>query len=98
NALARRPKNMGNLSATWRWPADVSTTLALRYVGKTFNTDANTTGTKRYALTDLRAAWPINEHIEVFGRIENLFDIHYQPILNYGAAGRGGFAGVRARS
>jgi vitamin B12 transporter len=95
--LTRRPKNMGNLSAAYRWPVGLTTTVAVRYVGKTYNNDANTQVVKDYTLVDLRAAYPINETLEVFGRVENAFDKDYQTILNYGTPGRGAFVGLRAR-
>ena len=75
----------------------LSTTVAVRYVGKTYNNDTNTQVVKDYTLVDLRAAYPINETLEVFGRVENAFDKDYQTILNYGAPGRGAFMGLRAR-
>jgi len=95
--LTRRPKNMGNLSVGYRWPVGLTTTVAARYVGKTYNNDANTQVVKDYTLVDLRAAYEINKTYEVFGRVENLFDKDYQTILNYGTAGRGAFVGLRAR-
>ena len=95
--LTRRPKNMGNLSVGYRWPVGLTTTVAARYVGKTFNNDTNTQVVKGYTLVDLRASYPINETLEVFGRVENAFDKDYQTILNYGTPGRGTFVGLRAR-
>lgn len=95
--LTRRPKNMANLSIGYRWPVGLTTTVAARYVGKTFNNDLNTQVVKGYTLVDLRAAYAINKTYEVFGRVENAFDKDYQTILNYGAPGRGAFLGLRAR-
>jgi len=95
--LTRRPKNMWNASAAYRWPVGLSTSAAIRHVGKTFNNDANTVVVKAYTVVDVRASYPLTDQIEVFGRVENLFDKDYETILNYGAAGRGAFAGVRAR-
>ncbi len=95
--LTRRPKNLGNLAVGYRWPVGLTTTVAARHVGKTFNNDANTVVVKSYTLVDLRASYPINETYEVFGRVENAFDKDYQTILNYGAPGRGAFLGLRAR-
>jgi vitamin B12 transporter len=97
NQLTRRPKNMGNLAVAYRWPVGLTTTVAARYVGKTYNNDANTVVVKGYTLVDLRAAYTINETYEVFGRVENAFDKDYQTILNYGTPGRGAFVGLRAR-
>lgn len=95
--LTRRPKNMGNLSATYVWPVKLSTTVAVRYVGKTYNNDANTQVVKDYTLVDLRASYPLKAGLELFGRVENAFDKDYQTILNYGTPGRGAFVGLRAR-
>nr|WP_295110153.1 TonB-dependent receptor [uncultured Caulobacter sp.] len=95
--LTRRPKNMGNLSVGYRWPVGLTTTVAARYVGKTFNNDTNTQVVKGYTLVDFRAAYAINDTYEVFGRVENAFDKDYQTILNYGTPGRGAFVGLRAR-
>jgi vitamin B12 transporter len=39
----------------------------------------------------------LNEHIEVFGRVENLFDDRAEPVAGYGAPGRAFYAGVAAR-
>lgn len=95
--LTRRPKTMGNLSVGYRWPVGLTTTVAARYVGKTYNNDLNTQVVKAYTLVDLRAAYSINATYEVFGRVENAFDKDYQTILNYGTPGRGAFLGLRAR-
>jgi vitamin B12 transporter len=95
--LTRRPKNMGNLSVTYRWPVKLSTTVAVRYVGKTYNNDTNTQVVADYTTVDLRASYPISESLEVFGRVENAFNKDYQTILNYGTPGRGAFVGLRAR-
>ncbi len=95
--LTRRPEHSGNLQAEYRWPGGLSTAAAVRYVGETFNDDANTVTLPDYTLVDLRAAYPLREGLEVYGRVENLFDEDYQTILNYGAAGRGAFVGLRAR-
>ncbi|WP_421737834.1 TonB-dependent receptor plug domain-containing protein [Caulobacter sp.] len=95
--LTRRAKDLANLSASYRWPVGLSTTVAARYVGKTFNNDANTVAVSGYTLVDLRASYPINETLEFYGRVENAFDEHYQTILGYGTPGRGAFIGVRAK-
>lgn len=95
--LTRRPKHLANISATHRWPVGLRTTVAARHVGKTFNNEANTVVVQAYTLVDLRASYPINERLEIYGRLENAFDESYQTILNYGVPGRGAFLGLRAR-
>lgn len=95
--LARRPKNAVNISADYDWPWDVSTGVALRYVGKTFDNAANSFVLPDYTVVDLRASWGVTENIELYGRIENLFDEVYSTTRNYSSPRRGGFAGVRAK-
>ncbi|ALL13439.1 TonB-dependent receptor plug domain-containing protein [Caulobacter henricii] len=95
--LTRRPKNLANISATYRWPVGLRTTVAARHVGKTYNNEANTVVVQGYTLVDLRASYPINDRLEVYGRLENAFDEAYQTILNYGTPGRGAFLGLRAK-
>ena len=95
--LARRPKHTANAALTYNWPMDVSTAVAVRYVGKAFDNAANSFVLQNYTLVDLRAAWQVMETVEVYGRIENLFDKDYVTTHNYGSLGRSVFAGVRAR-
>ena len=39
----------------------------------------------------------LTDQIEVYGRVENLFEQTYQTTLGYGTLGRGAYVGVRAR-
>ena len=70
---------MANLSATYRWPVGLTTTVAARHVGKTYNNDANTQVVASYTTVDLRAAYPLKDGLEVFGRVENAFDKATRP-------------------
>lgn len=93
--LARRPKNTANLDAGYQWPIKLRTDVAVRYAGDSFDDDAHTIPLKAYTLVDLRAAYPLFEGVELYGRIENLADQHYETIYQYGTAGRAAYAGVR---
>ncbi|PQZ75800.1 MULTISPECIES: TonB-dependent siderophore receptor [unclassified Brevundimonas] len=95
--LTRRPEHMANLAADYAFAFGLKTSVAVRYVGETFNNDANTVVVGEYTLVDIRASYPINDNLEVYGRVENAFDEQYQTVLNYGTAGRGVFGGVRIR-
>lgn len=50
-----------------------------------------------FVLVNLRANYAINEHFEVFTRIENLIDENYQDNFGFGTAPLSAFGGVRAR-
>ncbi|OYW94641.1 MAG: TonB-dependent receptor [Caulobacterales bacterium 32-67-6] len=95
--LARRPEHQGYMSLTHVWADGPSATLAVRYVGEAFDDAANRNRLEARALLDLRAAWPVSETFEVYGRVENLFDDQDPSTRGYGEVGRFGALGVRAR-
>jgi vitamin B12 transporter len=97
NLLARRPKHAANLEATYAFENRAVIGVAFHHVGKSFDDAANRFPLKAYTLLDLRAAWPVTETIEVYGRIENAWDDDYETVRNYGSPGRAAYVGVRGR-
>ncbi len=95
--LVRRPEETANLSATYVWPFRLSTTVAVQYAGESFNNASNSQRLEPYTLVDLRASYPVNDTVELYGRVENVGDEKYETTRDYGTAGRGTFVGVRAR-
>ncbi len=94
--LARRPQEMANVAASYTFPFALKTGVAVRYAGRSFENAANTTRLKSYTLVDLRASYPLPHGLEVYARVENLFDKPYETAFRYGTPGRAGYAGVRA--
>lgn len=50
-----------------------------------------------YTLVNLNVVYDLTNELEVFARVENLFDEDYQEIIGYATPGRAAFAGVRYR-
>jgi vitamin B12 transporter len=50
-----------------------------------------------YVVTGLRAAVPISDRLEFYGRVDNLFDTKYEVVRTYNAYGRNAHVGVRAK-
>jgi vitamin B12 transporter len=50
-----------------------------------------------YVLATATASYAVTKQIEVFGRIENLFDQRYQEVFSYNTMGLGAYAGLRVR-
>jgi vitamin B12 transporter len=48
------------------------------------------------AVANVFASHRLNDALELYGRIENLFDARYEPVFGYGAPGRAIYGGVRA--
>ena len=95
-ALARRPVHTANVSATYVWDIPLTTGIGLRYAGNAFDDAANRNVLGHYTLVDLRASWAINDTFDLYGRLENTFDVKYATTRNYGTMGRGVYGGVRA--
>jgi vitamin B12 transporter len=98
NDLARRPRHALTLAGDWATPlGGLALGADLRLVSDSYDDAGNFTRLDGYALTTVRAALPLGQRFELFGRVENLFDVTYQTAAGYGTAGRSAFGGVRAR-
>ncbi|MEM1105558.1 MAG: TonB-dependent receptor [Pseudomonadota bacterium] len=94
-ALSRLPEHSGDLTLAIDPPGPASGAVLVRYNGE----EPNTNGTTLDAWTrvDLSGSYDLNDQVELFGRIENLFDEDYQQILGYGTPDLSGYLGVRLR-
>lgn len=95
--LELRPQHVGYASVDWDSPFGLKLGADLRLAGDSFDNAANTVRLDGYAVASLRAALPVTEGVELYGRVENLFDASYVTVAGYSTFGRAGYAGVRAR-
>lgn len=95
--LPRRAKDAVSVSADYDWSFGLSTGATVTMVGDSFNDAANTQRIDGYARLDLRASLPINEHLEIYGRIDNVTDEEYATVYGYSTYGRSAYGGVRVR-
>ncbi|WP_296676359.1 TonB-dependent siderophore receptor [Novosphingobium sp.] len=96
--LARRPRHALTASLDWNTPlAGLVLGADMRLVGDSFDDAANAVPLDGYALATVRASLPVGQHIELFGRIENVTDARYQVAAGYGTYGRSAYAGARLR-
>lgn len=49
-----------------------------------------------YVLVNVGGSFKVNETVEFYGRIENLFDEDYEEIFGFNTQGRTAFAGIKA--
>jgi vitamin B12 transporter len=100
--LELRPQHSASLTADWTSPVGLTLGGTLTVVGDSFNDRANLVRIDGYTLVDLRASYPITETVELYGRVENLFDADYTIVRTstgdaFNTYGRSAHAGVRAR-
>lgn len=95
NRLARRPVDSAGISADWETPLGLRIGTTVSLIGDSFDDNGNFTRLDGFVLTGVRAAMPVDEKIELFGRVDNLFDVDYENAAGFGSLGRAGYAGVR---
>jgi vitamin B12 transporter len=101
----RRAKDIASANLTWAPAGQPFTgTLTVRYNGKQGDeafTDPSFTpvlvNLKAFTLVNLNATWKLNQTVELYGRIENLFDQGYQEVFSFQGAGHAAYGGVRLR-
>lgn len=95
--LPRRPRHAATFYADYESGHGLSLGADLRLVSESYDDAANRVRLGGYELLDLRAAFEIADGLELFGRVENVFDADYQTAAGYASPGRGVFVGVRGR-
>ena len=105
NTLTR---DLSNALRLPRWPVDqwsallsyqpidvLVVTLAARYVGSRFNDIQNRQSQRAFDVWSLAASYDATKRIQLYTRVENLFDEKYEEILNAGTAGRSIYVGMK---
>ncbi|MCX8048300.1 MAG: TonB-dependent receptor [Methylohalobius sp.] len=98
--LLRRPSHKGSFDADFKLWEGAHLHLNVLAVGTRDDLDFNAFPPERvhlasYALVNLAASYRINQHLEVFGRLDNLLDKRYQEGFGFAASRIAGFGGVR---
>ena len=96
--LPRRPHDVVSAGLDWESPlAGLKLGADLRLAGGSYDDRGNFTRLDGYGLLTLRASLPLSDRFELYGRVENVTDSHYQSVADYGTYGRSAFAGIRAK-
>jgi vitamin B12 transporter len=98
--LLRRPGNKTGVSAIWQPTKDLTLSTTALWVSGWFDFDRfgfapapfKTAG---YTIVNLAANYAVDQHVTVFGRIDNLFNEHYQLPIGFERPGLGAYAGIR---
>lgn len=95
--LQRRPQHTASATLSYSLANGATLAAAVRYAGDSFDDRFESRRLKSYALVDLRGSYPINPHLELYGRVENIADERYETVYQYGTLGRATYGGVRLR-
>lgn len=99
--LPRRTKSNMTASLDKRWDVNGHGGLRLgaelRVGGARWDDAAQTYYVEGNTVVNLRGSFAVTQNVEVFARMENLFDEHYEVVRTYGTPGRSAYAGVRVK-
>ena len=98
--LQRRPKDKISVSAVWQPTDQLTLTATALWVSGWYDFDRfglvfPAFLTPSYRIFNLAANYTLNENVTLFGRIDNLFNEHFQNPIGFERPGFGAFAGIR---
>ncbi|MCJ2183405.1 TonB-dependent receptor [Novosphingobium sp. 1949] len=97
--LARRTKNNLTASLDRRFAVNAYGGLKLgaelRVGGARWDDSDNTLYVPGHTVVNLRGSYAVRKGVEVYARLQNAFDEHYEIVRTYGTPGRSAFAGLR---
>ena len=96
--LLRRPKNKASLAANWQATDQLKLTATWLYVSGWVDISRDNltpSFAPPYQVVNLAANYAASEHVTYFGRLDNLFNEHYQVPIGFLRPGFGIFGGVR---
>jgi vitamin B12 transporter len=99
--LLRRPKHKASLNAAWQATSAFSLNATVLTVSSWFDGNRDFSIPRQsapgYTVVNLAASFTIDKHLAVFGRVDNLFDRHFQNPVGFLQPALGAFAGIRAQ-
>jgi len=95
--LARTPEAQGSLRVDFGTTESLYLGAQLVYVGEQFNRSRERDPLDSWVRVDLDGTWQASDALQLFARVENLFDEDYEVVQNAGVAGRSGYLGLRYR-
>ena len=101
--LPRRPRNQASLNLNYRaFDNRADFNLAVRYSGSATDLayDSETFASfpvtlDSFTVVNLAARYRVDDHWQVFGRVDNLFNEQYEEVFGYAGVERGVYVGAR---
>lgn len=98
--LLRRARNKAKIRGTYKPIDKMRVSLELLGQGKRADNDFSAFPTARtdlagYVTCNVGISYEVQENVELYARLENIFDKNYQEVLGYGTSGAAAYGGVR---
>jgi vitamin B12 transporter len=99
-SLLRRPKIKASFEVNYKFNDKANVNGEIIYVGERDDKDFSQYPVQRvklkaYSIVNLAGSYRIFEFLQIYGRLENLFDTDYEEVLGYATPGLSGYAGLK---
>ena len=95
NRLVNRPRYQSTLYATYLPMKQLAVNVNGSYIGS--RKDFSTEETGKYFVANTKVTYHASKDLDVYFKVNNLFDRYYQTVYGYASAERSYYAGVEAR-
>jgi len=97
--LLRRPKDKTSYTVAWKPTEPWSVSATVLQVSSWVDSDrfglTPRMSAPGYTVVNLATSYKVNDYATLFGRVDNLFDLHYQDPTGFERPGLGVFVGMR---
>ena len=92
NQLLRRPRDKASFDTDYRFLEKAHVHVNVLMVGQKADY-ANTVAA--YVMLNLAGSYDVHKNVQVFGRIDNVLNKHYEEVYGYGTSSVAGYGGVK---
>jgi vitamin B12 transporter len=93
--LVNRPRYQTTVYATYLPIKQIAWNINGTYIGSREDSSSNETG--NYFVANSKVTYHVNKDVDVYVKVNNLFDRYYQSVYGYASAERSYYAGVQAK-
>ncbi len=96
--LLRRPKNKVGITGTGKVSSKLKVSTNMQWVGTRIDhgVEGKTTGQlPSYFLMNMTGSYQLTDKIELYGRVDNVFNCYYEEAWGYATPGRSAYAGIK---
>lgn len=93
--LPKWPLNQWSAILSYQPVEAVRANLEGRFVGQRFNNVGNIQSIPSFLVWNLSATYDVNKHMQVYARVDNIFNEKYEEVLFFGTPIRSVFGGLR---
>ncbi len=99
-SLLRRPQNKATVTLVYLPTSRVKTQLQWRGTGRRFDINYSGSEPERislggYGTINLTLSYQLSETVELFSRVDNLFDKEYEEVYGFGTMGAAAYGGIK---